>query len=576
MVNTMIHAVTLLLPVVRPAVILKSAFIAAMFAATYYLLQHYPKACAGLVSRVSKFAERRWLIIAAVAIFPIVFRLALLQWVPVPVPSEHDEYAHLLLADTLRSGRLSNPTHPFWVHFETVYVLQQPRYASSYPPGQGAVLAVAQWLTGQPWYGVLLSAGLMCGAICWALQGMVGPTWAFIGGLVAIIQFTVLSSRSGPVSYWIDSYWGGAVAAFGGAVLFGALIRLFHKVRVHYSLLISAGWSTIFFTRPYEAMVLGLALACVLSVWLLRSSSTSRAKKLWQVLAPMAAVLAVSLSFALYYNYKVTGDPWLHPYELSKKIYGVPQAFVWQNPVPKPSFQYKSLEDMYDYQLAEYLNAWSLNRVAHRLYNAWGFYFGPLFSIPLLALPWTRITRQAWLLISFTLIGVLGSALYFYYIPHYSAPYAVNAVLVVILGMRALAGWWWRDKPLGACLLVALFTALVVPTFGTIGRFLLDGGMPTRASDRPYVEAQLERTSGRHIVFVHYGAQHKPRNEWVYNSAEIDSSPIVWAREWTPESNEALMRYFSDRFVWTVDADDTGKRPTLRLLRTPFQIAVQQ
>src|SRR5262249_11910906 len=148
--------------------------------------------CAGFVSKVSKLAERRWLIIAAVAIFPVVFRVALLQWVPNPVPEVHDEYAHLLFADTLRGGHLSNPTHPFWVHFEAPYVLQQPTYASSYPPGQGAVLAVAQWLTGQPWYGVLVSAGLMCGAICWALQEMVGPTWGLVGGLVAVIQFSLL------------------------------------------------------------------------------------------------------------------------------------------------------------------------------------------------------------------------------------------------------------------------------------------------------------------------------------------------------------------------------------------------
>src|SRR5262245_24267232 len=566
----MTNAVAFLLPLLTVRLILKSAFIAGIFAASYYLLRHYPKTCAGFVSSMSKLAERRWLIIAAVTIFPIVFRLVLLLWVPVPLPSAHDEYSHLFLADTLRSGRLSNSTHPFWVHFEAPYVLQQPTYSSSYPPGQGAVLAVAQWLTGQPWYGVLLSAGLMCGAICWALQEMVGPTWAFIGGFVAIIQFT---SWSG---YWINSYWGGAVAAFGGAILFGSLIRLFHNVRLHYSLLISAGWSIIFFTRPYEAVVLGLMLGCVLSIWLLPSSSISPSTKLWKVVVPAAAVLAVTVGFALYYNYKVTGDPWLHPYQLSRKLYGVPQAFVWQNPVSKPSFRHKTLEDLYDYQLAEYLRAWSLNGIRHRLHNAWEFYFGPLFSLPLLALIWARTTRQAWLLITVTLIGVLGTMLYFYYIPHYSAPYAVNAIFIIILGMRALADWQWRDRPLGACVVVAVLTAAVVPTLASVGRFLVDGGLQPRAADRRYVEAQLERKSGRQLVFVHYVAQRHPTGKFLYNSAEIDSSRIVWAREWMPESNEALMQYFSDRFVWSIDADDPQRQPPLKLVRTPVQSAVQK
>src|SRR5262249_53154827 len=158
---------------------------------------------------------------------------------------------------------------------------------------------------------------------------------------------------------------------------------------------------------------------------------------------------------------------------------------------------------------------------------------------------WTRTTRQAWLLATVTLIGVLGTMLYFYYIPHYSAPYAVNAVYIVVLGLRALSVWRWRDKPLGACVLVAVLTASIVPTLGSVGRFLVDGGPSPRATDRHYVEAQLEDKSGRHLVFVHYSAQHNLQREWVYNSAEIDSAPIVWAREWTPESNEALMRYFS-------------------------------
>ena len=37
-------------------------------------------------------------------------------------------------------GRLANPTHPFWEHFETFYVNQVPAYASMYFPGRGAPL----------------------------------------------------------------------------------------------------------------------------------------------------------------------------------------------------------------------------------------------------------------------------------------------------------------------------------------------------------------------------------------------------------------------------------------------------
>ena len=120
----------------------------------------------GLTRLWNTIAARSWLAVTVVGALPLILRVAMLPWHPMPKPQIMDEFSHLLIADTFASGRIVNPTHPFWEHFETIYEFQRPAYASEFMPGHGLVMAVGQLIGGHAWWGVWASCGLMCGAVC--------------------------------------------------------------------------------------------------------------------------------------------------------------------------------------------------------------------------------------------------------------------------------------------------------------------------------------------------------------------------------------------------------------------------
>ena len=64
----------------------------------------------------------------------------------------------------------------------------------------------------------------------------------------------------------------------------------------------------------------------------------------------------------------------------------------------------------------------------------------------------------------------------------------------------------------------------------------------------------LQQSRDRHLIIVRYGILHPLDDEWVYNDADIDGSPVVWARDMGSQNRE-LVRYFHNRRIWLLEAD---------------------
>jgi hypothetical protein len=496
-----------------------------------------------------RIARRPWLSGALIGLGALAVS-AVMSLGRLPQPGVNDEFSYLLAADTFAHGRLSNPTHPLWVHFESLHIIQQPTYASKYPPGQGLILAAGQAVVGHPIGGAWLSAGLACAAIYWMLLAWLPPRWAVVGGLVAVLHPGLLR--------WSQSYWGGAVAVIGGALVLGALPRVTRRRRAGDAVLMGVGLAVLANSRPFEGLVLSLPVASALLLWMAGKGSPPVSVVMERVVLPIFVVLAFTGAAMGFYNWRVTGNPLRIPYLVHEATYAVAPAFLWQRPWPEPTYRHKVIRDYYTrLELPTYTLQRSVSGVAKgsalKLKALWQFYLGPVLTVPLVMLPW--MLRGRWTMFGLVTCAVFLAALLGerWPFPHYAAPITGLLFALVLQSLRHLRVWRWRGRQVGRYLMPAILVAYVASS--VLSLLELRGGADNWSLHRARILSELQQSEGRHLVVVRYGPEHWPDHEWVYNEADIDGARVVWAREMVAAQNRRLLVYFNDRRVWLLEAD---------------------
>ncbi|MGA3204856.1 MAG: hypothetical protein ABSF12_20375 [Bryobacteraceae bacterium] len=487
--------------------------------------------------------RRPWAWAVMLALGFVALRVALVPLLAVPVPLIPDESSHLLLADTLLDGRMANPVHPFWPHFESIHILMRPHYVSVYFPGQAVWLAAGRLVAGSAWAGVLAECAAFLLALYWMLEGWMPARWALFGVLLAGLRFAI-------GSYWVNAYHGGFLTAIGGALVAGAFARLSKRASVAQGLVLGAGLGILASTRPLEGALYSIPFVAVLA-WEFRRNA----------IALLAAALPVVLcagALGVYFSH-ITGSPLVTPYQINQKTYGWPMTLAFVKP---PEVEQHNVEfaHYYEMEMTEHQRVDGpvhfLQFLTFRMQEDWRFFLGPALTVPLIMLG--RVWRRRRMLLIGAGGGLFAALIETSGSPHYVAPVTAVIVAVVVECCRHLrASRVYVVKLLPVMMVVVLTLRIGAQSLGlpytSKHNFQSWCCRVEPNHNQARIAAQLAGIPGRHLVFVRTKTDADNELQWIYNDADIDRSRIVWARDLGPERNAALVKYFAGRDVWMVD-----------------------
>ncbi len=485
------------------------------------------------------------LMILTAAILAVVLNLAFWSLFRFPHATQIDEFAYLFAAETFVQGRLTNETHPLHESLtgarEQGFLIHEPTWQSKFPPGNSLFLAVGM-LCGDPRIGLLLSAGLAFGGLCWMLQAVFPLRWAATGTLLALLNWFLLV-------YFGNAMFNGYPAMFSGTLIFGALFRIVRQPRLRDGILFGTGAVLLALTRPLEGLFTCLPAAAVLCWQVIgwRVSSEHRQAALRKALLPAGMVVLAGLSWLGYYHYRITGSAFVMPYQ------------VWLNQVGGQKFSELVYSDgVFETSLKSNGNSLPqavLAVLKYRWQRVWVTLLTllpPTFMVALLGVFRTRRDGVFWIS-TFTVLLVSGVVMMEqvnWYPSEYFAPIIGLLILLITSGCRGLQRLPFGRRKTGTTL-ACLLPMLLCLGFLEHARESVHviGPMPEYVQRMAVIE-QVLKEPGMHLVLVRYESRPDYNEDWVYNPPNVDEQLIVWAIELEETANQKLRTYYSDRTVW--------------------------
>lgn len=492
-----------------------------------------------------RFVQRPHLAWLALALSFVVARLLLLPVLPAPDPGVHDEFGYLLAADAFAHGHIAAPSPAHPDAFSAAHLLVTPAYTSIYQPGQGLVLAVGQVLFGHPYAGVLLSTAAFLFLLCWAASPWLPSHWTVMTGVLA---WCLLFLRS----YWTESYWGGTVAACGGALMLGVLGRALRSDWKFPWFAMGLGAVVLLLTRPYEGGMFGLAVACALLWRARRFGSVDRRHLAMRIVLPSAALLIATIAALGWYNAQITGNPLELPYATYSKQYSMTPP-LWPMPdygekqyvdAPRAAIHQRDFRDYQALAKSTWPKLIAMQFAKFLTPTLWEQF--QLVGLILLALPFVRLHPRLSTVKFLVAAGFFTLFLEVWLFPHYSAPFTAVQYVAIIAVTRTL---WYRMSMMSTAraglILVPVLSVVLFP----LGMSWL-GTTMRQPNQRTQFIRKMEQTGGRHLVFTEYAAGWNLDYEWVYNGFDFNERQVMFARWHGEDEMRAIVRDYPGRKVW--------------------------